>query len=63
MRHAVKLTKEEKVKIWLDLCDFSFRLMRSALSPKELRRKLKRIRELHWKEDQRMLTALGRIAR
>lgn len=60
MRHAVKLTKEEKVKIWLDLCDFSFRLLRKALSPRQLEHKLQKMRQRHLQEDRRVLEALAK---
>jgi len=61
MRHEVKLSKQEKIRIWLDLCDFTYTLMQKALSAKQLAKKMKRLRKLHWEEDKRMLIALGRV--
>ena len=63
MKHKLKLTNKEKIKIWLDLCDFSFNLMRKALGSHKLAGKLQRIRELHLKEDRNMLLALSRESR
>jgi hypothetical protein len=63
MRHRVKLTREEKAKIWLELCDFSFRLMQSALRSGQLAARLKRMRELHLEKDKRMLLALARTGK
>lgn len=60
MRHAVKLNKEEKARIWLDLCDFSFRLMQKALSAGQLAQKLEKMRRRHLAQDHRILEALAR---
>ena len=63
MRHRVKLTREEKAKIWLELCDFSFRLMQSALTPGQLAARLARMRKLHREKDERLLLALSRTGK
>jgi len=61
MRHEVKYTQKEKFKIWLDLCDFTYKLMQSALSPAELKKKRERMRERHLEENQRVLEVLGGV--
>jgi len=55
MQHRIKLTAREKINIWLDLCDFSFRLMKSTLNITELEKRLKKIRRAHLKEDRLLL--------
>ncbi|MBI4801655.1 MAG: hypothetical protein HY796_03930 [Elusimicrobia bacterium] len=59
MQHKIKLTAREKINIWLDLCDFSFRLMKNALSVTELEKRLKKIRQAHLKEDRLFLLKLA----
>lgn len=61
MHHKIKMTRKEKFKIWLELCDFTFRLMQRALSPRRLALKLQRMRAFHLEEDRRMLESLGRV--
>lgn len=61
MRHDVKHTKEEKARIWLDLCDFTYKLMQSALTPAELAKKRKIMRERHLEENRRVLEVLGGV--
>lgn len=62
MHHALKFrNSEEKINIWLDLCDFTFQLMKSSLPRAKLRERLKEIREAHLKEDQLILSKLARI--
>ena len=61
MQHKVKFTKEEKIRKWLELCDFSYRLMASALSKDELARRLKKMREEHVENDHNVLKYLGKL--
>ncbi len=61
MRHPLKLTNEEKINIWLDLCDFTFHLTKSTLSSRELKEKLKRNRQVHLKDDYLILSRLARL--
>ena len=61
MQHRLKLTKSERIKRWLELCDFTYNLMRKALTPGEFKKKLTRIREKHLERDFRRLENLGKI--
>ncbi len=56
MRHELKLTVKEKINVWIDLCDFSFLLMKNTLSLKQLKTKLNKIRKDHLKNDYKLLT-------
>ena len=60
MRHKVKYTKKEKIMIWLDLCDFSYKLMKSALGGKKLRERLEKMRKEHLENDHRILKGLAK---
>ncbi len=55
MRHELNLTVKERINIWLDLCDFSLRLMKTNLSLKQFNMKLYRIREKHLRDDYKLL--------
>jgi len=55
MQHNIRLSVQEKIKIWLDLCDFSYKLMEQNLSKKELHERLKKLREEHLRNDVQML--------
>lgn len=45
MKHAVKLSPQDKAQVWIDLCDFSLRLMESALDRSRIEEKFRRMRE------------------
>lgn len=59
MRHPLKLNREEKIEAWLNLCDFTFLLMKKMLSKKEFNERLKKIREEHLEADYLFLTNLA----
>ena len=61
MRHKEKLSKSEKIRRWLELCDFSYRLMSGALSKARLNQRFRKIREEHVKNDHRILRYLGKF--
>jgi hypothetical protein len=61
MRHNIKLSIKEKINIWLDLCEFSLRLMESSMSKKELNKRLKKMRNEHLKRDRVILENLGKL--
>jgi pectate lyase len=61
MKHNTKLTTKEKINIWIDLCEFSSGLMESAMSKKELKKRLKRIRSEHLRRDKIILEKIGRL--
>lgn len=61
MRHKIKLSVKEKIRRWLELCDFSFKLMQRALTPKELAKRLREMREEHLKRDSRILRNLAKV--
>ena len=61
MRHKVKLSVSEKIRAWLDLSDFSFRLMQAALSNKELETKLKQISLSHKNRNKLMLERMAKV--
>ena len=44
MHHYLKLTTQEKWKAWLNLCDFTFNLLKDNLGKGELKRRLQRMR-------------------
>ncbi|MCS7151444.1 MAG: hypothetical protein NZ928_03550 [Endomicrobia bacterium] len=58
MQHRLKLSQKQKFEIWLDLCDFSYKVMRQNLSKKELEKKLKLIRKKHIEKDLEMLNKI-----
>jgi hypothetical protein len=59
MRHPLKLTREEKINIWLDLCDFSFKFLKSNLSAAKLQKRLRIIRQEHLRDDYLLLSKLA----
>ena len=61
MKHNVKLTIKEKINIWLDLCEFSSKLMESAISKKECNDRMKRMRDEHLKRDRIILEKIGGV--
>lgn len=61
MRHPLELSPEEKIKIWLDLCDFTYRLMKNGLGNKQLEKRLHFMREADIKGHATFLTNLGKI--
>lgn len=61
MKHSVRFSKEEKINIWLDLCDFTFRLMASSLDKRQLENRLSRMREEDVKSHREFLSRLGNI--
>ena len=58
MQHKQKLTAEEKFNIWLDLCDFTFRLMKDNLPPAKFKKRLKKMRQEHLEVDHLALSKL-----
>lgn len=60
MQHALKLTAREKTNVWLDLCDFTFKLLKSNLSAKGLSRRFRKIRQDHLEEDYLILSRLSK---
>lgn len=63
MHHKVKYAQNEKIKIWLDLCDFSLKLMKSALSSSGFKKRIIRMRKEHQEDNRRFLVAMGRLAK
>lgn len=61
MRHIIKLNTNEKIKAWLDLCDFYFDLIKENLSLKNFKKKLNEMREDKIKANKLMLKGLSRI--
>jgi len=61
MKHSVRFSKEEKINIWLDLCDFTFRLMAGSLDKRQLENRLSRMREEDVKSHREFLSRLGNI--
>lgn len=62
MQHRIKFKNlEEKIKIWLDLCDFCFALMKNSLPSKEFKKRLKKIREAHLEKDLLILSKLAKL--
>ncbi len=45
MHHPLKLTAQEKLRACFNLCDFTFNLLKSNFSKKEVERKFYRMRE------------------
>jgi hypothetical protein len=62
MKHFVKFNREEKINIWLDLCDFTFRLMANSLDERQLEKRLARMREEDLKRHREFLSRLGEEA-
>lgn len=61
MKHNIRLTTKERINIWLDLCEFSSRLMEKTMSKKELNRKVERMRSEHLRRDKIILEKIGRL--
>lgn len=61
MRHKQKLSLKEKIRRWLELCDFTYSLMKRNLSPKEFEMKLERLRQEHLERDYRLLRNLAKV--
>ena len=61
MKHLVKFNSREKIHIWLDLCDFTSRLMAAGLNKEQLDKRLRRMREETVKGHQGFLARLGKI--
>ncbi len=61
MYHKVKLSTQERIKAWLNLCDLTFKLLKDNLGEKELRSRLKRMREEQIQANYLMLKGLNRI--
>jgi len=61
MRHKIKLSISEKIRAWLELCDFSFQLMKRNLKPRELARRLKKMKEEHEEKNYRILKGLAKL--
>mgnify|MGYP001591882287 CR=1 FL=1 len=61
MRHKIKLTVKEKINAWLDLCDFSFLLMKSTLNEKALIRKIDKINFAHAERNKLILKGLANV--
>ncbi len=59
MKHDIRLSTKEKINIWLDLCEFSSRLMESTISKKECNDRVKRMRNEHLKRDRIILEKIG----
>lgn len=61
MKHTLNLKSTEKINIWLDLCDLTFEFLKGNLKPGALRRRLKKIRLAHLKEDHLILSRLAKL--
>ena len=61
MRHNIRLSTEEKINIWLDLCEFSLMLMQKTMSKKKLNEKMERMRSEHLKRNRIILEKIGRL--
>ena len=61
MYHKLKLSSEEKIKTWLNLCDFTFELMEKNLGKRDFLKRLKKIREDQVKANYFLLRGLSRI--
>jgi len=61
MKHSATFSPQEKVKIWLDLCDFTFRLMDSSLDDHQLEKRLRRMRDEDIRGHNEFLTRLGEL--
>ncbi|MFZ5801032.1 MAG: hypothetical protein ACOY3D_06650 [Candidatus Omnitrophota bacterium] len=61
MNHTLNLKSEQKLNIWLDLCDLTFEFLRNNLKPMALKRRLKKIRLAHLKEDCLVLSRLAKL--
>ncbi|MBI5400018.1 hypothetical protein HZB07_05355 [Candidatus Saganbacteria bacterium] len=61
MRHKIKLTVNEKIRAWLDLSDFSFRLMKAALSKKELMKRIEKMNLTHAERNRLILARMAKV--
>lgn len=61
MRHRIKLNIKERINRWLELCDFSYYLMKKALSPSRFKKRFERLREEHLQKDYKILQGWARI--
>lgn len=63
MKHKVELSARERVNAWLEICDFTFRLMSASLDKRRLEKRLRRMREDNVAAHKRFLSRLGMISR
>ena len=61
MYHKLKLSSQEKIEAWLNLCDFTFELMEKNLGKRDFLQRLKSIREDQVKANCFLLRGLSRI--
>ena len=61
MYHKVELSTQERIMAWLNLCDLTFKLLKDNLEEKELRRRLKTMREERIRANYSILKGLSKI--
>lgn len=61
MKHKINRSHNEKLKAWIDICDFSFRVMEKTLSKEEIEKRINKIKILHSENNKHIFTALGKI--
>jgi hypothetical protein len=61
MRYNSKLSRGEKLNAWLELCSFTFELMKNGLDKKAFKKRWRNIRKEHVNHDILVLKSLGKI--
>ena len=63
MYHKAKLSAQEKIKLWLSLCDFPATLIEDNFGKEEFQKRLEKMRETHVRVNHSMLKGLSRVKR
>lgn len=61
MYHKIKLSTNEKIKAWLSLCDFTYKLLKDNFGEKRLRQILKKMRDGRLEVNYSILKRLARV--
>ncbi len=61
MYHNLPENPEKRIEIWLELCDFTYKLLKDALSPEEFKKRLEWMRKDHLGRDYKILDKLASI--
>lgn len=59
MEHKARLSEKEEIDVWLDLCDFGYKVMTQNLTDSQFKDRLKKMRQKHLKKDLRILKILS----
>ena len=61
MYHKSKLSNQEKIKAWLDLCNFTFKLLEDNLEKEEMIKRFKKMRQEHLYVNYSILKRMSKV--